>query len=59
MNTEIKKHAIEIRNRYNPKLGDCLIAATAMYAGFPFITADNGFNKIDELNHVFYNLNNK
>lgn len=59
MNTEIKKHAIEIRNRYNSKLGDCLIAATVMYAGFPFLTADKGFNKIEELNHIFYNLNNK
>jgi predicted nucleic acid-binding protein len=56
MNSEIKKHTIEIRNKYNAKLGDCLIAATALYAGLPFITADKGFKKIIELNHLFYNL---
>ena len=55
MNNDIKKHTIEIRNKYNSKLGDCLIAATAVYAGFPFITADKDFNKITELNHFFYN----
>jgi len=55
MNNDIKKHTIEIRNKYNAKLGDCLIAATAVYAGFPFITADKDFNKITELNHFFYN----
>ena len=48
MNAEIKKHAINIRNHYNVKLGDCLIAATAMYAGIPFITSDKGFNKKKE-----------
>jgi predicted nucleic acid-binding protein len=56
MNSEIKKHTVEIRNKHNAKLGDCLIAATPVYAGFPFITADKGFKKITELNHLFYNL---
>jgi len=55
MNNDIKKHTFEIRNKYNAKLGNCLIAATAVYAGFPFITADKDFNKITELNHLFYN----
>ena len=50
MNNDIKKTAIQIRNKYNTKLGDCLIAATAVYADFPIITADKGFSKIKELN---------
>ena len=54
MNNDIKKHAITIRNQYNTKLGDCLIAATAIYADFPFITSDKGFNKIKDLNLLLY-----
>lgn len=58
MNSDIKKKAIYLRNKYNTKLGDCLIAATAIYTGFPFITADKGFNKVKELNIVLYNVAN-
>jgi predicted nucleic acid-binding protein len=58
MNSEIKKQAIEIRNQYNPKMGDCLIAATAIYSGLPFVTSDKGFSKIKEMNLVLYNISN-
>ena len=57
MNNDIKKTAIQIRNKYNTKLGDCLIAATAVYANFPIITADKGFSNIKELNLILYNIN--
>lgn len=56
MNNEIKKHAINIRNHHNPKLGDCLIAATAIHADFPFISSDKGFSKIKELNLIQYKI---
>ncbi len=58
MNSEIKKQAIEIRNQYNPKNGDCLIAAASIYSGLPFITSDKGFSKIKEMNLVLYNISN-
>lgn len=57
MNSEIKKHAIRIRNQYNSKLGDCLIAATAAYANFPFITSYKEFCKVEELNLILYKIN--
>jgi predicted nucleic acid-binding protein len=56
MNNEIKKLTIDIRHNHNQKIGDCFIAATAIYAGFPFITSDKGFNKIKGLNLVLYNI---
>jgi predicted nucleic acid-binding protein len=55
MNNDIKKYAVNIRNQYNTKLGDCLIAATTMYTDFPFITSDKGFNKIKGLKLLLYN----
>ncbi len=58
MNSEIKKQAIEIRNQYNPKIGDCLIAAASIYSGLPFIRSDKGFSKIKEMNLVLYNTIN-
>ena len=55
MNNDIKKHIIDIRIKYNPKLGDCFIAGTVLYADLPFITSDKGFNKMGELNLIYYN----
>ncbi len=55
-NQEIKKKTISLKNKYNTKLGDSLIAATAMYANFPLITSDKGFNKIKELNLILYQV---
>lgn len=57
MNNDIKKQTINIRNRYNVKLGDAFIAATVAYAGLPFITSDKSFTKIEELDLVLYNVN--
>ncbi len=54
VNSEIKRYAISIRSKYNVKLGDCLIAATATFTGFPFITSDKGFEKIKEIDLVLY-----
>ena len=55
MNNDIKQHVIDIRVKYNPKLGDCFIAGTVLYAELPFITSDKGFNKMNELNLIYYN----
>ena len=57
MNNDIKKQTIDIRKRYNVKLGDAFIAATVAYASLPFITSDKGFAKIEELDLVLYNVN--
>jgi len=54
LTTEIKDFAIEIRKQYNVKLGDSIIAATALHTCLPFVTSDTGFNKIKGIDLVLY-----
>jgi predicted nucleic acid-binding protein len=54
INNKIKQEVIKLRRNYNIKLPDCIVAATAMYLDLPLITADKGFNKIEELNLMLY-----
>lgn len=48
----IIKQAIHIRQNYHNKLGDAIIAATAIVNNLTLLTADKGFNKIKELNMI-------
>lgn len=57
MNTEIKKYAIQIKQKYKIKLPDAIIAATAIQYNIPFITADADFKVIKELNLIFLENN--
>jgi predicted nucleic acid-binding protein len=56
INDEIKKNTIDFRNKYNVKLPDAIVAATAHYLDLPLITADKGFKKIEELNLFIYEI---
>ena len=47
---EIKEKKIEIRKKYKTKLPDAIVAASAIVNNLPLITADKGFNQIEELN---------
>ena len=47
---EIKEKTIEIRKKYKTKLPDAIVAASAIVNNLPLITADKGFNQIEELN---------
>lgn len=47
---EIKENTIEIRKKYKIKLPDAIVAASAIVNNLPLITADKGFNQIEELN---------
>ena len=47
---EIKEKTIEIRKKYKIKLPDAIVAASAIVNNLPLITADKGFNQIEELN---------
>lgn len=47
---EIKEKTIEIRKKYKIKLPDAIVAASAIENNLPLITADKGFNQIEELN---------
>jgi len=50
----IKEVAIEIRQKYNIKLPDCIIAATALWLNMPLITADQDFKKIDIADLIYF-----
>lgn len=45
----IKKITIKLKQKYNIKIPDARIAATAIHLNLPLITADKGFKKIKEL----------
>ncbi len=54
LNAEIKKLIIELRKKYCLKLPDAIIAATAIYANLPLVTADKHFGKVTALNTILY-----
>ncbi len=49
LSNEIKEKTIEIRKKYKAKLPDAIVAASAIVKNLPLITADKGFNQIEEL----------
>jgi len=57
MNNRIKEKYVELRRKYNLKLADAVIAATAVTFDFPIITSDNHFKTIQELNLISYQHN--
>lgn len=54
INEQIKSLAIRLRRQYSIKLPDCIIAATAIYYDSPLLTSDKDFEKIEELDLIFY-----
>ena len=49
LTTEVRKIAIEIRQKANVKTPDAIIAATSRYLQVPLITSDKGFKKIPDI----------
>lgn len=56
LNPLIKEKYVEIRRKYQLKLADAIIAATAIASGIPLITADKQFNTVKELPLVTYQI---
>ena len=56
MNGTIKKEVIQLRRKHKVKLPDAIIASTAIYLNMPLLSADKGFEKIEELNFLKYEL---
>jgi predicted nucleic acid-binding protein len=56
LNEDIKEFVVILRSKHKIKLPDSIIAATSVYFDIPFITADKGFKKIEELNLLFYQV---
>ena len=51
---EIKKNTIALKQKYNTKLPDSIIAATSQFLDIPLLTADKGFGKLTDMNIVLY-----
>ncbi len=51
---EIKEFTINIRQKYNIKLPDCIIIATSLWLNMPLITADQDFTKIDIVDLIYF-----
>ena len=56
LNQAIKKITIELKRAQKIKLPDAIIAATSKYMNLPLISADQGFEKITELQFINYEL---
>lgn len=54
INNAVKQETIRIRKKYNTKLPDSIIIATALYMDLPLITADSEFKKVEELVLIHY-----
>jgi predicted nucleic acid-binding protein len=54
MSNAIKENYIGLTRKYKIELPDALIAAASLTFDMPFITADKGFQKINEINLVLY-----
>ncbi|MEM6396914.1 MAG: type II toxin-antitoxin system VapC family toxin [Bacteroidota bacterium] len=56
INESIKEITIKIKKSKTVKLPDAIIAASAMSLNIPLITADKGFEKVNELTLILYDL---
>lgn len=54
INASIKKLVIDLRKAYRLKLPDSIIIASALHLDLPVVTSDKAFNKIEELETVYY-----
>jgi hypothetical protein len=56
LSDEIKNLCIEIKQNSKIKTPDAIVAATSIYFQLPLITADKGFEKIEDLDLFLYNI---
>ena len=52
----LKKQILFLRKKYNLKLPDSIILATAIYYDIPFLTSDKKLNNIEEVDVILYNI---
>lgn len=56
LNDAIKRMTIDLRVKYNLKIPDAIIAASALYLNLPLISADKVFEKVSELQFIKYEM---
>jgi len=54
INPVIKNFAIDLRRRYNLKLPDSIVIATALYLNTPIISADKDYRKVKEIDLIYF-----
>ena len=54
INSAIKNSVIKLRQSYRLKLPDSIIIASALHFDLPLVTSDNAFNKVDEIEAIYY-----
>jgi hypothetical protein len=52
----LKKHVIYFRKKYNLKLPDSIIVATARINNIPLFTSDKKLNNIEEIDVILYDI---
>ena len=52
----LKNQIVFLRKKYNLKLPDSIILATAKYFDIPFITSDKKLNNIEEVDVILYSI---
>lgn len=57
LNPGIKKNTITLKRKHRIKLPDAIIAASAQYVNIPLLSADKGFDKIEGIQFILYELN--
>jgi predicted nucleic acid-binding protein len=56
LNYSIKDITVALKQNYNLKLPDAIIAATSLYLNLPLISADKGFERVPDLHFIKYEL---
>ncbi len=56
MNEIIKETTIKLKTNNSIKLPDAIIAATAIFMNMPCLSNDKGFDKIEELHFIRYDV---
>lgn len=56
LTSSIRENFISLRRKYNLKLPDALIAATAVDLVLPFMTADKQFKRVTETEVIIYEV---
>jgi predicted nucleic acid-binding protein len=56
LNTDIKNVCIDVKQKSKSKTPDALVAATSIHLQIPLVTADKGFEKIENLDLFLYKI---
>ena len=56
INPSIKKEVIKLRKKHKIKLPDAIIMGASLYMDLPILTSDDGFNKVESLEVIYYDF---